>query len=158
MYAGNQIVKKAVVVGFIALAIVLITSVTISALPIIRSSSCFHSPIWGPPLYVYAHGLQPLLFIAYGQVSFLPFLAIKCTTYIGCGRIISPIFEFVFFVLTVVNYRAALKEGWAKGSVLEILARDGLLAFATILGKHVALKFLPLYIKLSKDDPTQLLC
>jgi hypothetical protein len=61
--------------------------------------------------------------------------------YTSCGRIASPLFEFVLVVLTVVNYRAALKEGWAKGSVLEILARDGLWAFTTILGNFSAFIF-----------------
>lgn len=67
--------------------------------------------------------------------------------------IASIVYEAFLFVLTVHKYRTARKEGWGSRTLLAVLVRDGIWAFALVLRACSKLSCLVLMYSLASQSP-----
>jgi hypothetical protein len=79
---------------------------------------------------------SPPSFIIYWYVP-----GIYCMTIssISSNRIVSLAFETLLFLLTLIKFFIAVKDGWGKRPVMQEFVRDGTWAFALIFGRKLLL-------------------
>jgi len=80
------------------------------------------------------HSPSSLVFFAYGNVSFPDLLYHFSHCYSILYSVAFVSFETILFVLTLVKFLAALRDGWGRTSVVYLLVRDGTWAFMLIFG------------------------
>ena len=80
-----------------------------------------------------------LLFFAYGDVSF-PNLLCHCSHCYSISYSVAFVsFETILFVLTLIKFLLALRDGWGRTSVIYLLVRDGTWAFMLVFGLNPSL-------------------
>lgn len=123
MYAANRLLFKILVPFFVAQILIMIASLAVSIPKVMATPSCIETTF-------------PVVIIAYTcvyQTVCSPLLL----TFVY--RISSIVFEGVLFGLTVYKYRGATREGWGQRSLLNILVRDSVWAFALVFGEQYSL-------------------
>jgi len=123
LYDRNRYLTLILIVLFLAENIVMIITL-IRVVPGVRfDATC--TVIHSPPR---------LVFFAYGNVSFPDLLChvSHCHSILYSVAFVS--FETALFVLTLVKFLVALRDGWGRTSVVYLLVRDGTWAFMLIFG------------------------